>query len=179
MPSKKQTQPKKKKPFYKKSWPIVTIVLLVISLVAAFLVVNQSQAAYDETYRDRPLAVGLEYIGRDYNHPYVPFVGDVGPTTEIYYYATDTEPKDVVKLFPKWKIEEVKRERRGLQDDNVSDAYKYTLINETSGRRSAYTHIVDTSSVIKASKLKDSHRKYIIQIWRQEYDELRNKPAAY
>lgn len=149
--------------------------LVATAVVATLIVVDQRQRAHEETYRNRPLAAGLKYIGRDYNHPYVPFVGDVGPTTEIYYYATDVEPKSVVKLFPGWEVKEITRINRSLwNSQQSSDIHGYNLVNAKTGEQATYSHILDKDAVISASKLRPTEKKYIIRIWRSSYDTLYN-----
>lgn len=154
----------KKKPLSKKFWIIAGVIILV--LVAGYF-----GKSYWDTYHDRPLADGLQYIGRDYNSPC--FLGDCyGPTTEIYYYATNIEPKDVVKLFPNVRLVEVTHVNRSLWNNKgSSEVYGYNFKTHD-GALGGYSHVVDKNAVISASRLLPTDKAHIIKIRKDSYDKL-------
>lgn len=146
---------------------IGSIVLLIFVMVGILW-----GKSYYDTYHDRPLASGLQYVGRNYNSPC--YLGTCyGPTTEIYYYATDIKPDDVVKQFPGWKIDKVDKGDEKLWNQDTSYTEGYNLTNPSSGTQAFYEYIADNNKVISASHLIKTNKKYIILIPREDYDILR------
>ncbi len=167
MSSTPKKQPAKKR-FNIKKFLLITVSIALI-LIALFF-----GKQYYDTYHDRPLAKGLQYVGRDYNNPC--FFGQCyGPETEILYYATDIEPKGIVKLFPGWKVKKV-NEGTSILWHNKRDASRkraYTLEKQLNGDIGVYRYLIDKDKVISDSRLLPTNKKYIIQVWRDSYDKLR------
>ncbi len=165
---KKNESPKKGKKTFKKLLIIIGYVTtIIIAIVGVFL----GKSLYD-TYHDRPLADGLQYIGRDYNSPCY-FGTCYGPTTETYYYATDIVPDDIIKLFPDWKVEEAIKGDEVLRNQDTSYTVGYNLINSRSGAHAFYEYIANSTKTISTSHLIKTDKKYIIFIPREDYDTLR------
>lgn len=159
----------KRKHFNKTPW------LIAIAIVA-LLVAGYFGKVYCDTYHNRPLADGLQYVGRDYSSgcaiEIIKFMC-TSPKTEYLYYATDVEPKDVVKLFPGWKVEKVLHVRQGLNDNkSSSEVDAYNLINRQSGDAGYFGYIKDKKAVTSASQLLSSDKKFIISINARDYDKF-------
>lgn len=153
---------------FKKPLAVIGYIAMAIFVIMGVLL---GKSLYD-TYRDRPLANGLQYTGRDYNSPC--FLGQCyGPTTENYYYATDIKPDDIVKQFPGWKVNEVDKGDEKLWNQDTSYTVGYNLTNPSSGAHAFYEHIADNNKVTSASHLIKTNKKYIILIPREDYDILR------
>ena len=154
--------------FNKKYWIITGVIIA--------LMMGYFGKSYWDTYHDRPLAKGLQYIGRDYSSgcaiAIIKFIC-TSPETEYLYYGTDIEPKNVVKLFLGWKVEKVLHVRQDLNDNrNSSEVDAYNLINRQSGDTGYFGYIKDKKAVISASRLLPSDKKFIISINVRDYDKL-------
>ena len=151
---------KKRIHFNKRFWMFTGVTI--IALVAGYF-----GKSYYDTYHDRPLAKGLQYIGRYYNSPC--FFGQCyGPTTEAYYYATDIKPQDVVKLFPGWKVDKAIATKSGIGRDSIISSIGYNLVRTKTGTSSFYRYIADKEKVTEEKHLLSSDKRYIIEIWSED-----------
>ncbi len=165
--------PKALKNNHQKHLNIKKFLLITFSVVVGLIALFFAKQYYD-TYHDRPLAKGLQYVGRDYNNPC--FFGQCyGPETETYYYATDIEPKGIVKLFPGWKVGETGESYIFLRDGTTTDSRGYNIVNSKLNKNSFYSHVLDKGLVTKKSSLLSNSKAFIISISREDYDLLRHK----
>ncbi len=152
----------------RKLWIILGIIVLIVIGFAA-------KQLYD-TYHDRPLATGMQYVGRDFSSGCLIGLLKFGcdyAYSESFYYATDTPPMNIIRLFPGWKIEKVKDDKQVLRNGLISDSVGYWITNKTSNRKSFYEYIHNKADVISASHLLKTDKKYIIVVPKEDYDQLR------
>ncbi|MGB4762135.1 MAG: hypothetical protein WBP12_02125 [Candidatus Saccharimonas sp.] len=150
---------------------ITAATIVAFAAIALFVV----KPLYD-TYHDRPLADGLDYIGRDYSTACIPMLRCFGPTTESLYYATDIPPDEVVALLKGWEVTSVIEAEDYLRGQQATSWGKgYQLKGEASDITSYYGYIADKPAVTKASRLLPTNKKYIIVINGDDYEMLRQK----
>ncbi len=158
---------------FKKVWVIISCITAVILIFfGAFL----GKSFYD-TYHDRPLANGLQYLGRNYNSPC--YLGQCyGPTSEAYYYGTNVKPEDIVDLFPGWKIDKTGTTDETIWDSNdESNITYYNLVNTKTGKESSYEYIANKQVAMQAGHLLANDKKYIIRIWSDDSNGYNNYAA--
>lgn len=151
------------------------VIIILICLAVAALGLFVLLPLYD-TYRNRPLADGLQYVGRDYNTACLPVLGCFGTTTENLYYATNTPPDKVINQLDGWKVTDTHHavdELWGSQE--TSNATGYQIKNTASDETSYYGYIEDKAAVTKASRLLPNDKRYIIVIRGQDYEMLRQR----
>jgi hypothetical protein len=145
-----------------------------ISLAAIVFIIGicAGTSLYD-TYRDRPLAKGLDYVGRDYNSGCLPFrILCTGPETEFLFYATEINPVDVVDLFPGWKLD---RQAEGLWHlpGGQTDEHAYLLVSTDGANNAAFSHFSHKDRVTSELHLLSTNKPYLIMVDKDEYTALR------
>ncbi len=167
MPKKPQApSPHHKLSSYKKFWIIFTSsILLIIGILLG--------TSLYETYHDRPLAKGLDYIGRDYNSGCLPFrILCTGPESEFLFYATNVKPEDVAGLFPGWKLEGKGESLWYLPQVQV-DILVFSLVSNDGTRLvAAYDYFSDKDPAIRQLNLLPSDKKYLIMVDSEKYKIL-------
>lgn len=157
---------------HKSSWPVNRTLLVLSSLLLLILLVLFAiKPLYDE-YHDRPLAANMQYIGRDYNSGCILIFGCFGPTTETFYYATDSDPTEVLESLSGWRIES-KTEGTHYTPDSVVDAIGYNLVSNN-GKQANITYIPNKKEISQVSKLLPTSKEYILSVSHEDYDKLRD-----
>lgn len=141
--------------------------LVLLVLTALFV----AKPLYDE-YHDRPLAASMQYIGRDYNSPCSPLFGCFGPTTETFYYATNSNPDTLLESFSGWTLESKIEGIHYTTSGSVS-AIGYNLLSGDDTYVSV-NYIPNKHEISQLSKLLPTDKQYILSISRENYDQLRN-----
>ena len=168
----------------KRRKPLVVTLTIIGSVIFLGFGIFFSVKAYDhyETYRDRPLAEGYEYVGRDYtSNCFINFIKIHSlcfiAETDRYYYTTDSDPADLIKTAPKWAMGSNGESKRSVWNDpnTFTKAHYYNADNIQSGEHIYYEALYDTKAVTKASNLKPSDKRYIVSIDRQYYEKLVGK----
>ncbi len=158
--------------YHKSSWIknkklILTFGLLLLALAAVFV----AKPIYDE-YHDRPLTASMQYIGRDYNSPCSPLFGCFGPTTETFYYATNSNPDILLKSFSGWTLGSKTEGIHYTASGSVS-AIGYNLLSGDD-KHVSINYIPNKHEISQLSKLLPTDKQYILSISRENYDKLRN-----
>lgn len=135
---------------------------------------------YWDNYRDRPLADGFTYVGRDYESGCDLFIC-MGSRNEALYYATDVEPEDLDKIFEKWRI----KNYFSIEDNSIHIGQSYRCVNLVklghegdTGTSTSACYVQDTGRAYKDLHLHNMHKKYLIELVHQgssssAYDLLR------
>ncbi len=164
----------------KRRKPLVVTLTIIGSVIFLGFGIFFSVKAYDhyETYRDRPLAEGYEYVGRDYRDSciirfiridYLCHVMEV----EEYYFATDNPPEELAVKIPGWSVGERSTNQVYLWDNSLSPTEVFNIYGTTNGApHASYVSYLDHEAVIRASNLKNTEKKYIISISKDAYEKL-------
>ncbi len=166
MPKKPQASSSRQKlSSYKKFWLIFAgSIIILLSTVLGF--------SLYETYHDRPLAKGLDYVGREYNSGCLPFrIFCTSPETEYLYYATDINPDEVLTSFSGWRLESKKKGAWEFPKEQAQH-YTYNLV-ASDGSLAAYSYFPDKEQANRVVQLLPSKKQYIIMVNREEYNTLR------
>lgn len=167
MSKKPQTPSSDKHSFsLKKFW-----LIFFLSITLALIIVSVGTSLYD-TYHDRPLAKGLNYIGREYNSGCLPLrILCTSPESEFLYYATDIEPDKVVGLFPGWRVEKVGEENIPIPSYKGSARY-YVLRSLDSQRSAGFAYFLNSEAVRSDFKLLPTQKQYTIGFDLVDYEKL-------
>jgi hypothetical protein len=166
--SKTQTQSllHKKPSSTKKFW------LITLCVVLGVVGITIGKSLYD-TYSDRPLAKGLEFIGREYNSGCAPFrILCYGPESEFLFYATEINPDEVINLFPGWKVEKVGEENIPIPS-YMGKARYYVLRSEDNHKSAGFAYFFNTNAVRADFKLLPNQKTSTLRFDRASYEALR------
>ncbi len=167
MPKKPQApSPRHKLSSYKKFWLIFASGIIVI------IGILLGSSLY-ETYHNRPLTKGLDYVGRQYNSGCLPFrILCTGPETEFLFYATDVKPENVGDLFPGWKIESKQDSLWYLPKTQVENVLFSLTSPKDTQLKAGYYYFPDKKLPTQELNLLPNSKSYIIMIDREEYNVL-------
>lgn len=156
----------------------------------AILTLVAAGYAYDDwdTYRDRPLAEGFTYIGRDYQ-PGCNLIFTCGMAyRNVLFYATDVGPEDAIGQFPGWSAEPIvdkdKWYGRSYQEQlrdpqSISACTSMFRINSSSQQvmlTLCYTKDQESTTMdYRDNKLKPVHKKYLVAVNGDVYREAMKK----
>lgn len=157
------------------------IAFAIVGLVAipAILIGAQMIYSHHETYKDRPLANGYQYIGRDYQNPCLVNYMTVGmgcfiAETDSYYFATNHDPATLTSSIPGWQLgANGETERKIWKQPNIfTKIHYYNAYNTKDLTHIYYEAYSDTQLIIKNSQLQQTDTRYIILVSRDDYEKL-------
>lgn len=162
-------------------WPSEVKMLLSIAIGVFAIVGLFKLYGYWDNYRDRPLAEGFTYVGRDYESGCDLFIC-MGSRNEALYYATDVEPEDAAMHFTGWSLNDLNREvdtystvqdyQKASSSYVCSDLVKGVAIQDKYSNRANICYAKHPSASYELYNLKPIHKKHLVSVGPNSYERL-------